>query len=530
ADFDRPGMDRVRDLVAAGGVDVVMANRWDRLGRASAIEYILEPEFAEHGTTLEALDVPTGDTPANRLHRRTMSSFAEYEREVIADRMRRGRLNKARDGRLIPYTWPHYGFRFVTRYVGNRRERYYEVDPEQMAVVRRIHEMIALEGRSLHGVADELERLDIRTARGGKRWDMRVVKTCITEDVYRPHTREELERFVQAGQMRREVADRLEPGERVGISWYGRRKVSTYKVREGGEIKKRTKSTPRPESDHIAVPAPDSGLDPELIDAARAVVAGNQRTVKVHDRTWELGGGIMFCGTCGRRMATHTPSYKRKSGATVWRFYYRCPEGVRWNYECPNRKNRRAEKVEAEVWDFVVGLLTRPETVLAGLDELIEQEWARLRRAPLGEERALADRLALLDRRRDGFLELAADGYYDRTQLDAKLKEVDGIRATVERELETVRTRGERLTELRRARDEWGGGELMWFRHMAGGDPRGATPEERVRVYRRLRLRVEAHEDGSLTASGVFGEGVEIVCGGNRDSLCFPYKRRGCAP
>lgn len=217
-------------------------------------------------------------------------------------------------------------------------------------------------------------------------------------------------------------------------------------------------------------------------------------------------------------MATHTPSYKRKSGEAVWRFYYRCPEGVRWNYECPNRKNRRAEKVEAQVWEFVIGLLTRPETLLAGLDALIEQERARLRRDPLGEARILADRLALLDRRRSGFLDLAADGYLNRTELDARLRDLDKTRATVERELETSRARGDRLAELRRVRDEWAGGKLIWFRHMAGGDPRRAMPEERVRVYRRLRLRVEAQEGGGLTASGVFGKGTKIVCGENRDS------------
>lgn len=226
----------------------------------------------------------------------------------------------------------------------------------------------------------------------------------------------------------------------------------------------------------------------------------------------------MFCGTCGRRMAAQTTNYINAAGERTYRHYMRCPEGVRWNYECPNRKNRRAEKVEAQVWEFVLGLLTRPETVLAGLDALIEQERARLRRDPLGEVRILADRIALLDRRRSGFLDLAADGYLERTELDARLKDLDKTRDAVERELQTSRARGERLAELQRVRNDWAGGKLMWFRYMAGGDPRGATPEERVRVYRRLRLRVEAHGDGSLIASGVFGKGVQIVCGESRDS------------
>src|SRR5215210_4148626 len=52
ASLERPGMDRVRDLVAAGGVSVVLAQDRDRIAREPAYLFYLREEFAEHQTVL----------------------------------------------------------------------------------------------------------------------------------------------------------------------------------------------------------------------------------------------------------------------------------------------------------------------------------------------------------------------------------------------------------------------------------------------------------------------------------------------
>ena len=54
ASLERPGMDRVRDLVAAGGVSVVLAQDRDRFAREPAYHYLLRREFEEHGTKMRA--------------------------------------------------------------------------------------------------------------------------------------------------------------------------------------------------------------------------------------------------------------------------------------------------------------------------------------------------------------------------------------------------------------------------------------------------------------------------------------------
>src|SRR5215208_7386351 len=49
ASLERSGMDHVRDLVAGGGVSVVLAQDRDRFAREPAYHYLLRKEFEEHG-------------------------------------------------------------------------------------------------------------------------------------------------------------------------------------------------------------------------------------------------------------------------------------------------------------------------------------------------------------------------------------------------------------------------------------------------------------------------------------------------
>jgi site-specific DNA recombinase len=63
ASLERPGMDRVRDLVAAGCVFIVLAQDRERFAREPAYHYLLRREFEEHGTKLRALNDRGDDSP-----------------------------------------------------------------------------------------------------------------------------------------------------------------------------------------------------------------------------------------------------------------------------------------------------------------------------------------------------------------------------------------------------------------------------------------------------------------------------------
>src|ERR687894_263603 len=72
ASLERPGMDRVRDLVATSGISVVLAQDRDRFAREPAYHYLLKKEFEERGTKIRALNDRW--TRARRGSSRTASS------------------------------------------------------------------------------------------------------------------------------------------------------------------------------------------------------------------------------------------------------------------------------------------------------------------------------------------------------------------------------------------------------------------------------------------------------------------------
>jgi site-specific DNA recombinase len=96
ASLERPGMDRVRDLVAAGGISVVLAQDRDRFAREPAYHYLLRREFEEYGTKMRALNDRGDESPEGELTDGILDQLAKFERAKTAERTRRGKLQKTR--------------------------------------------------------------------------------------------------------------------------------------------------------------------------------------------------------------------------------------------------------------------------------------------------------------------------------------------------------------------------------------------------------------------------------------------------
>ena len=224
ASLERPGMDRVRDLVAAGGVAVVLAQDRDRIAREPAYHYLLRREFEEHGTKIRALNDRGDNSPEGELTDGILDQLGKYERAKISERSRRGKLQKAREGKVMAGPRVKYGCKLNTTRDGLL------VDEHKMRNVRRIFRMVGTEGHSLNAVFKTFERERIPTPGGGKHWDRAFFRVAILDDAYRPHTYEEVEALVSP-----EVAARLEREQLYGIWWYNRLRVRTRQVSEPSE-------------------------------------------------------------------------------------------------------------------------------------------------------------------------------------------------------------------------------------------------------------------------------------------------------
>ena len=271
--LERPGLDRVRDLVEAGGVGVVVAQDADRITREPSHRAFLDEEFERFGTRLMALDDWGDDSHEGELLKYLKGWVSKGERLKIAERSRRGRRQKALRGETVGHLVAPLGF----VYTPDRKALV--VDPQRMPTVKWIFEMAA-EGKALLHIKRTLEREGIPTARGRKIWSLGSLHTILRNDVYRTQNLDELRTILSPW-----VADRLDPEKRYGVWWYGRQRhhQERHKIEFDIDGKKRYRRGKRtedlPREQWVAIPVPDCGLPPHLVDAARraATSTGSRR-------------------------------------------------------------------------------------------------------------------------------------------------------------------------------------------------------------------------------------------------------------
>ncbi len=492
ASLERPGMDRVRDLVAGGQVSVVLALDRDRLARKVVLNLVLEEELARHGCELRALNDYAGDGPEASLMRGIQGQFAEYERAKIVERTRRGKERKVREGRIMRGPKAPYGFRYNATF-----DALVTHEPE-MLVVERIFRM-ATSGLGPGAIQTRLHAEGVPSPTGKRMWQRQVLRRMVENDIYLPHTYDEVREWV-----RPEVAAKLNQELGYGLWWYGRQEVSVHAVSklDGNGRKryaKREVRKPRPREEQIAVPVP-AYLPRGLVETARTTLTttkGSER--KYLAREWELRG-LLRC-SCGGRMGTQTT--KPKGSKTTYH-YYTCNRRrqLRKMCEC-TQGSLSAVEVESRVWRFVSELLMDPEKVRAGMNRLLEQELSERGSDPQREAEAWAKKIAESDRLRGAYQDQQAAGLMTLDELGSKLTELDLTRELARAKLGRLQGRRERVEELERDRDA----VIESYAGMLPGALERLSGEERRRLYGMLRLEVAPAPDG-LEVSGALSTSV----------------------
>ena len=506
ASLERPGMDRVSDLVAAGGVSVVLAQDRDRFAREPAYHYLLKREFEEHDTTIRALNDRGDDSPEGDLTDGILDQLAKYERAKMAERSRRGKLRKAREGKVIAGRMARFGSANYGFALNDARDGLI-VDEEKMAIVRLIFRMVGVEGQPINAAKRTLDAAGVPTATGKPRWSVSTLRDIISNDVYRPHSFEEVEPLISP-----EVAARLDPQQNYGLWKWGTTRHIRSQVSEIGPdgtrfYRKQHKSMVRPEEEWVYVPVPDSRVPREWVDSARDAIRDNRRHSNAGRRFWELSGGLLRCGECGRAMHPHTTTAR-----TNKRFFYYCCKGKykKGAHFCMASRTHRAESLEALVWSEVRAYLQKPEILRADLDRMIEMKKSGARGEPEREMKLWAERLAEADAYAEGIIGL--------DDLKARLAELDDIRTTAEQEIAALEGHLEHIRSLEQDRDA----VLANLEAIAPETLNCLDAEERHRFYKMLRLRVRLWPERSLEITGAFPEPLKVgaeVCYTNGSRL-----------
>ena len=304
ANVDRPALQRLLQDVGTRRVDVVVVYKVDRLSRSLLDFARLMGTFEAHGVSFVSVTQQFNTaTSVGRLMLNVLLSFAQFEREIIAERTRDKIAAARRRGKwtggvpILGYDVAPEGGRLV-------------VNAEEAERVRAIFDLY-LEHRGLIPVVEELARRGWRNKRyvtreGKPRGGGSLTKTTLHSLLRNP---------LYAGKVRSDGS--LHPGEHEAIvneaTW---RRVQSV-LRGNGH-------------------------------------GGNRRGPKRYTPA-PLLGGLLTCQPCGKAM-THSVAVRDKRRHR----YYVCQTAQKRGWAACPTKSVAAEKIEASVVEQLRNLLAAP--------------------------------------------------------------------------------------------------------------------------------------------------------------------------
>jgi len=315
----RPGMQALREAVAAGEIKVVVSYKIERLLR-SADDW---PEFREflrkHDCALVSVSEGEAEnTAAGRFRTNMLVSVAAYERENTSEKVKNKRHLQAQkgiwNGGMVPYGYEH-----------DRQHKVLRPHAMEAAVILRIFMRIA-ELVSLATLAKELNEEGIRT---------RVRQFRTRQGTQRTSGRCR----IRSDWLRMLIRNPLYRG------------VVTSRGQEFAGL-------------HPAL------VSTELWEAANAAVRKTLKPARSprpgRDRNFNVLKGLLFCGECGRAMVPHA-SGKLDGQRRPYR-YYTCNQVQKERADAQCRvRHVCGPTIEASVVSLLGQLARRPEVVEAVL-------------------------------------------------------------------------------------------------------------------------------------------------------------------
>jgi site-specific DNA recombinase len=328
--MERPELDHLRDDAQKGLFDAALINDVDRLARDVAHLGIIKRDLERKGVKVIFRKLPSDASATSNLMVNILGSFAEFERELIADRTRRGRRHKVEVRKQYLGSNTAYGYRYVPIDRLTGKEGILEVNPAEAAIVRRMFEWVDQDGLSARRVLLRLDELKIQPKKGAALWGKSSVLRILRNEMY-------------TGVWHYNKYQGCEPKNPLASSHY--RKRSKCSVR------------PRPRSEWLPLALPESL---HIIPRERWLRVQEQldRNIAFSPRNEKhayLLKGLIQCGGCGARYVGE-PCHGK--------FYYRCMA------RCKKLRSVRESLIDDAVKRAVTNVMVKPEVILEPLRQL----------------------------------------------------------------------------------------------------------------------------------------------------------------
>jgi site-specific DNA recombinase len=416
ARLGRPGLDRLRDHAAMAELELVVVTAPGRLARNYVHQVLLLDELAGHGCQVEFLDRPMSQDPHDQLLLQIRGAVAEYERTLIAERMRRGRQAKLRAGTLLPWTTPPFGYRLDPE--RPRQAAGVRVEPGEAVLVAQLFDWYLQPQATVYRLARRLTDLGVATPTGKPRWNAASVRGILRNPAY-------------AGRAM---------SNRTRVAPARRRKSALLPVGPGQS------HAPRPEEDWIEVPVPQI-VSEETFAQVQAKLDANQQAAARNTRHEYLLRALVSCGACRLSCVV-------RQTAAGYRYYLcrgrtdalRAAQGQR----CSARYIP-AEQLDELVWADLCALLTDPSQVAHALARARGGAW--LPQELQARQAAIRQALGQLERQLQRLLDAYLAEVIGLAELERKRQELDRRHATLLAQQRQLAAVAEQRLELRAVAD-----------------------------------------------------------------------------
>lgn len=408
--LDRPALNRLRDVVKARQVDLVLVYDPDRLSRKLFHQMLLAEEFEKHEVKLEFITQEMGDSPEDRMFFNMRGLVAEYEREKIKERTLRGKLHKAREGKVVTVQGIPYGYRY------NPETALLEIHDDKAKIVRFIFYTFAHEPLSLVGLATKLTRLGIPAPRGGVKWGASSLGRMLRNEAY------------------------------IGKLYQFRYAAAEPRFRKDPSValkNKRSARRQRPENEWLTVNT-EPIVPVELFESVGRKLTQNGEWSRRNAKRQYLLSGLIRCPICKGRLGGFTRRGKP---------YYRCYKKLNINAALDNATGKfirckcpdlPAETIEPVVWDTIAGLLRNPDFLIEELHRRTKDD-SETKRFLEEELTRCRERLEALPRERKRVISGYRKGLYadfmvreEMESIDQEQKELEKHRAELEKRLSQI--------------------------------------------------------------------------------------------
>jgi len=345
----RRGLDGLRDAAMTKAFEVVLCLSPDRLAREMGAQHVVLYELQRYGVAIHFLNQPTfSDSREARFWQQMQGLLAEWERNLIQDRMRRGRRFRLQQGLSVPVQAP-YGYHYQ-KAQGQQRSQWLVIEQEAQ-VVRKIFSWYAEEGRPLNAIARSLNEEQIPSP-AGKQWGRSTLHHLLQQPAYK------------------------------GVAYYGRTRADYSVVgqpRKQGRGRLLTpRSQMRPADEWIRISVP-SLVSEALWQAAQERRTMQARFSRRNSQRQYLFRGLLVCHVCGYTLQGRTSSNGRVT--------YHCMRGGKNRPPDVSEHHCIVEEstLQSLLWQDLSALLRQPERVQRAWEALFpvtapEQRTQRERR------------------------------------------------------------------------------------------------------------------------------------------------------